>query len=103
MTFNGTTRRGCPMVASTEARTLSPPHFRDLEEILGDMGVHIDGIVPAGDEVFVRLRVHLGTPRGGLLLDGPIFETVSIKHGKVSRIRLFLDEREALEAAGLPE
>ncbi len=78
-------------------------HFRDLEEILGDMKVHIDGIVPAGDEVFVRLRVHLGAPRGGLLLDGPIFETVSIKHGKLSRIRLFLEEREALEAAGLPE
>src|SRR5215211_3341927 len=64
------------------------------------MEVHIDRIVPAGDEVFVRLRVHLRAPRGGLLLDGPIFETVSIKHGKLSRIRLFLEEREALEAAG---
>lgn len=76
-------------------------HFRDLEEILGDMEVHIAAMVPAGEEVFVQLRVHLGAPRGGLLLDGPIFETVSIKHGKLSRIRLFLEEREALEAAGL--
>jgi ketosteroid isomerase-like protein len=78
-------------------------HFRDLAEVLGHMKVEVDGLVPAGDEVFVRLRVHLDAPRGGLLLDGPIFETVRIEHGKLSRIRLFLDEREALEAAGLRE
>jgi uncharacterized protein len=78
-------------------------HFRDLAEVLGHMKVEVDGLVPAGDEVFVRLRVHLDAPRGGLLLDGPIFETVRIEHGKLSRIRLFLDEQEALEAAGLRE
>jgi hypothetical protein len=65
------------------------------------MKVHLDELVPAGDEVFVRLRVHLDAPRGGLLLSGPIFETVRIEHGKLHRIRLFLDERDALEAVGL--
>jgi len=45
--------------------------------------------------------VHLDTQRGGLLLDGPSYETVHIEEGKISCIRLFLDEREALEAAGL--
>jgi uncharacterized protein len=78
-------------------------HLRDLGEVLGDMEVEIEGLAPAGDEVFVRLRVHLGAPRGGLLLDGPIFETVHIEQGKVSRIRLFVNEAEALEAAGLRE
>jgi ketosteroid isomerase-like protein len=78
-------------------------HFRDLAEVLGDMQVQIDGIVPAEEEVFVRLRVHVGAPRGGLLLDGPIFETVRIADGKLSRIRLFLNEQEALEAAGMRE
>ena len=78
-------------------------HFQDLAEVLGAMKVHLDELVPAGDEVFVRLRVNLDAPRGGLLLSGPIFETVSIEHGKLRRIRLFLDEREAFEAAGLRE
>jgi ketosteroid isomerase-like protein len=76
-------------------------HFQDLADVLGGMKVHLDELVPAGDEVFVRLRVNLDAPRGGLLLSGPIFETVRIEHGQLRRIRLFLDERDALEAAGL--
>ena len=76
-------------------------HFRDLNEVLGTMEVHVDRAVPAGDEVFVLLHVHLDAPRGGLPFDGPIFETVRIEEGKISRIRLFLDERAALEAAGV--
>jgi ketosteroid isomerase-like protein len=78
-------------------------HFRDLNEVLGTMQVHVDRLLPAGDEVFVLLHVHLDAPRGGLPLDGRIFETVRIQEGKISRIRLFLDEQEALEAAGLRE
>ena len=78
-------------------------HFEDLNEVLGTMEVDVDRLVPAGDEVLVVLRVHLDAQRGGLLLDGPIYETVRIAGGKISRIRLFLDEREALEAAGLSE
>jgi hypothetical protein len=78
-------------------------HFRDLNEVLGTMEVHVDRVLPAGDEVFVPLHVHLDAPRGGLPLDGPIFETVRVEEGKISRIRLFLDEQAALEAAGLSE
>jgi hypothetical protein len=36
-------------------------------------------------------------------MDGPIFEAVRIEEGKLSRIRLFLDEEAALQAAGLSE
>jgi ketosteroid isomerase-like protein len=78
-------------------------HFRDLNEVLGTMEVQLDRVLPAGDEVFVLLHVHLDAPRGELALEGPIFETVRIEEGKISRIRLFLDERAALEAAGLSE
>jgi hypothetical protein len=60
-------------------------------------------VLPAGDEVFVLLHVHLDAPRGEIGLEGPIFETVRIDEGKISRIRLFLDEQVALEAAGLSE
>ena len=78
-------------------------HFRDLGEVLGAMEVDLDRALSAGNEVFVMLRVHLDAPLGGLPLDGPIFETVRIDGGKVVRIRLFLDERAARAAAGLPE
>ena len=78
-------------------------HFRDLNEVLGMMVVHLDRVLPAGDEVFVLLHVHLDAPRGDLALDGPIFETVRLKDGKISRIRLFLDEHAAREAAGISE
>jgi ketosteroid isomerase-like protein len=78
-------------------------HFRDLDEVLGTMEVHVDRLLPAGYEVLAFLHVHLDAQRGGLLLDGPIFETVRVEGGKISRIRLFLDEREAFEAAGLSE
>jgi hypothetical protein len=67
------------------------------------MEVSIDSLAASGDEVLVRLRVHLDAQRGGLLLDGPIYETVRIEGGRVSRIRLFLDEESAREAAGLAE
>ena len=78
-------------------------HFEDLSEVLGTMEVQVDRALPAGDEVFVVLRVHVDAQRGGLPLDGPIFETVRIGEGKVSRIRLFLDEQAARQAAGLEE
>jgi hypothetical protein len=67
------------------------------------MQVHVERVLPANDELFVVLHVHLDAPRGGLPMDGPIFEAVRIEEGKLSRIRLFLDEEAALQAAGLSE
>jgi uncharacterized protein len=78
-------------------------HFRDLNEVLGTMAVQVDRALPAGDQVFVALHVHVDTPRAGLPLDGPIFETVRVEEGKIARIHLFLDEQAALDAAGLQE
>ena len=46
----------------------------------------------------------ISMPHGaGSLWTGPSFETVRVEGGKISRIRLFVDEREALEAVGLSE
>jgi ketosteroid isomerase-like protein len=78
-------------------------HFRDLNEVLGTMAVQVDRALPAGDEVFVVLHVHVDAQRGGVPMDGVIFETVDVEEGKIVRIRLFLDEEAALEAAGLSE
>jgi hypothetical protein len=54
-----------------------------------------------GNELLAELDVHLDAPLGGLPLDGPLFEIVSVERGKLSRIRLFLDRAEALAAVGL--
>src|SRR5436190_13625695 len=76
---DGGTYRGADAVAT---------HFRDLDEVLGTMEVHVDRLLPAGDEVLALLHVHLDAQRGGLPLDGPIFETVRVEGSKISRIRL---------------
>ena len=92
-----------PDAASYKGAETAAAHFRDLSEVLGPMKVEVDRLLPVGDEVFVSLRVHLDAPRGGLPINGVIHETVRVEEGKIARIRLFLDEHEALEAAGLPE
>ena len=94
---------GMPDAGVYRGAEASVAHFRDLEEVLGTMEVHLERLLSARDEVFVLLHVHLDAPRGELALEGPIFETVRIEKGKISRICLFLDEQAALEAAGLSE
>ena len=92
---------GMPDASVYRGAEAAAAHFRDLQEVLGTMEVHLNRVLPAGDEVFVALDVHLDAPRSELTLDGPIFEAVRIDGGRISRIRLFLDEQAALEAAGL--
>jgi uncharacterized protein len=94
---------GMPDAGVYRGAETSAAHFRDLNEVLGTMQVHLDRVLSTDDEVFVLLHVHLDAPRGELALEGPIFETVRIEDGKISRIRLFLDEQAALKAAGLRE
>jgi ketosteroid isomerase-like protein len=92
-----------PDAGSYKGVEAAAAHFEDLNEVLGTMKVEVDRLLPVGDEVFVSLRVHLDAPRGGLPIDGVIHETIRVEDGKIVRIRLFLDEHEALEAAGLRE
>jgi ketosteroid isomerase-like protein len=94
---------GMPDSAVYEGPDAVAEHFADLNETLGFMKVEVEALASAGDEVFVRLRVHLDAPLGGIGIDGPIYESVEVKRGKLSRIRLFLDEGEARQAAGLSD
>ena len=94
---------GMPDSAVYEGPDAVAEHFRDLNDTLGFMKVSVEALESAGREVFVRLRVHLDAPLGGLGIDGPIYESAQVKNGKLSRIRLFLDESAARQAAGLSE
>jgi ketosteroid isomerase-like protein len=94
---------GMPDSAVYEGPDAVAEHFRELNETLGFMQVKVEAVAPGEDEVFVRLRVHIDAPLGGIGIDGPIYESVQVKRGKLSRIRLYLDESEARHAAGLQE
>jgi hypothetical protein len=76
-------------------------HFHELALTLGDMKVAVEDLMPGGEEVLAVLNVQLDTTLGGLEIDGPIYETVRLEGGKLSRIRLFLNRSQALEAADL--
>ena len=79
-------------------------HFSDLDDAIGRMHVEIVDLDPVGrSEVVAALRVHLYGNASGLPFEGPIFEAIKLRQGKVSRIRLFLSASEALEAGGLSE
>jgi ketosteroid isomerase-like protein len=78
-------------------------HFQELADAIGRMPVTVLEITPGPDEVLAALDVHVSGSSGGVALEGPIYEAVQIRDGKLSRIRLFLDRAQALEAVGLSE
>jgi ketosteroid isomerase-like protein len=94
---------GMPDGAVYEGPDAVAEHFGELNETLGLMKVNVEALASAGDEVFVRLRVHIDAPLGGIGIDGRIYESVQVREGKLSRIRLYLDESDARHAAGLSE
>ena len=77
-------------------------HFSDLEDAIGRMQVEVielDSVTSS--EVFAALRVHLDGNASGLPFEGPIFEAIRLRQGKLCQIRLFLSASEAFEAARL--
>jgi ketosteroid isomerase-like protein len=73
-------------------------HFAELERTLGDMRVEVLELAPLRDEVLAVLRVHVDGSLSGLAIDGPIFERIRLRGGKLARIRLFLDRAAAVSA-----
>jgi ketosteroid isomerase-like protein len=75
-------------------------HFADVEDAIGRMHVEVVQVEAVGNsEVFAALRVRIDGNASGLPFEGPIVEAISLRQGKVSRIRLFLSASEALKAA----
>jgi ketosteroid isomerase-like protein len=59
-------------------------------------------LVDCGDRVFVRVLLRGRGRESGIQLEQHAFQLYEVRHGKVSRVRVFWDENEAREAAGLP-
>ena len=71
-----------------------------------DFRVTIDRLEPKGaDRVIGFLRLNMSGRASGITLGGDIPATNlwDFTDGKIKRVRIFLDRREALEAAGLSE
>ena len=68
-----------------------------------EFSIEIEECRDLGDELLLLLR-YRGRGRGsGVTVDAPMAHVLTIKNGKLLRLRQFLDRRQALEAVGLRE
>jgi ketosteroid isomerase-like protein len=66
-----------------------------------DYRVEAEELTDLGDQVLARTR-HRGRGKGsGVEVQQQIFQLLTLRDGKVVRMRMYYDEAEALEAAGL--
>ena len=67
-----------------------------------DYRLDVEELIDAGDEVLVRCRQRVRAKASGAELEQPLFGVWTLRDGAVVRMRMFHDEREARDAAGLP-
>ena len=81
-------------------------YFADIFEFDPDFRVTIERLEPiGGDRVLGFLRLNMSGRASGITLGGdiPSANVWDFTDGKIKRVRIFLDRREALEAVGLSE
>ena len=81
--------------------------LRYLEEVdaeFSEMRFEVEGFDPVGDDsVLYRGRMIARGSASGILLEAPLWGLWQMRDGKLFRGQAFLSEKDALEAAGLPE
>src|SRR4051794_34555715 len=81
-------------------------YFADLRDAGPDFRVNIDRLESVGgDRVIGFMRLNMSGRASGITLGGdiPATNVYALADGKIKRVRIFLDRREALEAVGLSE
>jgi ketosteroid isomerase-like protein len=81
-------------------------YFADLRDAGPDFRVTIDRLETVGaDRVVGFVRLNMSGRASGISLGGdiPATNVYDLADGKIKRVRIFLDRREALEAVGLSE
>lgn len=72
----------------------------EVAEIIGLEGVTIDSMDVFGDEILIALRAQTHGFESGIDFgEVPLFHVARMRDGKVSRVRVYLDEDQALKAA----
>jgi ketosteroid isomerase-like protein len=69
----------------------------------GHMKVQVEEYIDAGDEVFTGWQVHGRGASSGAPVEGSMYHVSTVKHGKLVRLRQYLNRDKALKAAGLRE
>jgi uncharacterized protein len=67
-----------------------------------DVQIEMHGFIEAGSEVVVPNTAHM-QGRDGIEVVARSALVYTVENGQITRLRLFQDQAEALEAAGLPE
>jgi ketosteroid isomerase-like protein len=75
--------------------------LRRVFEIYEDVRVEVGEFIDAGDRVVVTGRTRARAKGSGMELDTPLALVWTVTDGRLARIEVFTDRRDALEAAGL--
>jgi ketosteroid isomerase-like protein len=79
-------------------------HIEDYLDAWADSGYEIEEISSVGDRVLTRGRyAGVGQQSRMRLQDNVVLGVYDLRRGRILRVRQFVDESEALEAAGLRE
>ena len=77
--------------------------FGKLFEAFSERHIEVEEIRDLGDRILAIGRVRMRGEASGAETESPIAYLVDYRDGKATRVRSYLDPREALEAAGLSE
>jgi ketosteroid isomerase-like protein len=77
--------------------------FRDVDENLASAVAEVFEVRDLGERVLALGRLRARGHESGAQAEVSFNQLVDFKHGKVIRLRTFLDRQEALQAAGLKE
>ena len=77
--------------------------FQQLDEIWDDWRFEAERFLDGGDRVVAFVRVSGSAKQSGAALTISTAHVLTLRDGRVTRVDVFLDRPEALEAAGLPE
>jgi ketosteroid isomerase-like protein len=75
--------------------------WRDWLEPWASYRLDVEQIIDAGDEVVALLHVRVITAHDGVAMEHSPGSVWTIRDGKIARVRLYLDRKEALKATGL--
>jgi len=121
----GAARRGdydeeLPAYFSEDAELVPPPIYPDVEsvyvgiegwrrwlaqidEVFDDWGFEPEEFIDAGSRVIVLVRTSGTAKQSGAAVTIPAAHVLTLRDARIVRLEVFLDRREALEAAGLSE
>jgi ketosteroid isomerase-like protein len=68
-----------------------------------DYRVEVDRLTDLGDHVLAETRQYARGKGSGVEVEHRVFQLWTLRDGRIQRARMYLDEAEALEAAGLAE